>query len=100
MQAFIHSTKNAMLFTSNNHDAALLSAYYLPNFKQVEGNLKEAKQKCLHSDPSAFQFLTQNLIGKFGISLAARLLHQLAHKEALQFGLATTKSLNLVGMSC
>ena len=51
-------------------------------------------------DPgSPLELLAEDLVGKLGICLATGVFHQLAHKEALKLGLATTERLNLIGMS-
>ena len=47
---------------------------------------------------STFQLLSEDLIGKLGISLTAGLLHQLANEESLQLVFAPTEGFDFVGM--
>ena len=47
---------------------------------------------------SAFEFLAENLIGKFRNRLTAGLLHELANTASLQFALSAEKSLRLMNI--
>ena len=48
---------------------------------------------------STFQLLSEDLIGKLGISLTAGLLHQLANEESLQLVFAPTEGFHFLWVS-